>query len=127
MRKNLCLALCKTLNYIFFVKSESYYDVKKKLLSGYHLPAPDLMPELDDGKHLYPSIMENCWILQPSHRPTFKQLSEMLENLMDRREVDKYQERVQRFKQRMEKHNNKEPKVGSDEDIDSGKKGYINC
>ena len=55
----------------------------------------------------------------------------MLENMMDRQEMEKYQETVKKFKQRMEKPNfdDKDEKDGADKDIESGKSGkngYLN-
>ena len=58
-------------------------DVLEQLEDGYKMDPPEGCPY-----HIY-SIMEQCWMLEPSQRPSFSKLQELLsvDNLGERQIV----------------------------------------
>ena len=64
----------------YFYVSQPSDDVLEQLEDGYKMDPPEGCPY-----HIY-SIMEECWILEPSQRPSFTKLLELLsvDNLGER-------------------------------------------
>ncbi|XP_073688907.1 macrophage colony-stimulating factor 1 receptor, partial [Garra rufa] len=62
----------------------------KMIKDGYHMPQPDFAP------HEMYTIMKMCWSLEPTLRPTFANIRELIENLLpkqsDQNNENKYPE-----------------------------------
>jgi hypothetical protein len=81
---------------------DSYEDMKVKILSGYRLPAPDDMEQLDDGKDMYNQVMLPCWHGEANKRPKFKKLAAQMETMVGEDGLKEYAHLAKEYNKRQE-------------------------
>ena len=67
---------------------ERFYDM---LLKNYRMPRPDFAP-----REIY-KIMLDCWAMEPTHRPRFRELTDVFGDLLGEGERDHYMVLSQQF------------------------------
>ena len=67
---------------------DRFYDL---LLKNYRMPQPDFAP-----RDIY-KIMLDCWAMEPSHRPRFRELTDMFGDFLGEGEKDHYITLTQQF------------------------------
>ena len=69
---------------------ERFYDM---LLKNYRMPRPDFAP-----REIY-KLMLDCWAMEPTHRPRFRELVDVFGDLLGEGERDHYMVLSQQFDQ----------------------------
>ena len=67
---------------------ERFYDM---LLKNYRMPQPDFAP-----REIY-KLMLDCWAMEPTHRPRFRELVDVFGDLLGEGERDHYMVLSQQF------------------------------
>ena len=67
---------------------DRFFDM---LMNDYRMPQPLFAP-----REIY-RIMSECWAREPAHRPRFRELADMLGDLLEAGEVDRYMDLGRRY------------------------------
>ena len=67
---------------------DRFFDM---LMNDYRMPQPHFAP-----REVY-RIMSECWAREPAHRPRFRELADMLGDLLEAGEVDRCKDRFRRI------------------------------
>lgn len=67
---------------------DRFFDM---LMNDYRMPQPHFAP-----REVY-RIMSECWAREPAHRPRFRELADMLGDLLEAGEVDRYMDLGRRY------------------------------
>ena len=67
---------------------DRFFDM---LMNDYRMPQPLFAP-----REVY-RIMSECWAREPTHRPRFRELADMLGDLLEAGEVDRYMDLGRRY------------------------------